>query len=56
MTENVMTCKDESTNGASAPERIEAGLSYTPRVDIFESEDEIAIYADMPGCKPDDID
>jgi HSP20 family molecular chaperone IbpA len=29
---------------------------FTPRVDIFESEDELTLYADLPGVKADDVD
>ena len=29
---------------------------YTPRVDILEKEDELVLFADMPGVKPEDAD
>lgn len=29
---------------------------YTPRVDIVETNDELVVYADMPGVKPDEVD
>jgi HSP20 family molecular chaperone IbpA len=29
---------------------------FTPRVDIFESEDELTLYADLPGVKASDVD
>jgi len=32
------------------------GASYTPRVDILETEDQLMLYADMPGVKPEDVD
>jgi HSP20 family protein len=31
------------------------GLVFTPAVDIFETEKEITLLADMPGVKPTDI-
>jgi len=34
-----------------------AGTAYfTPRVDILESADELTLFADMPGVKPEDVD
>jgi len=32
------------------------GNYFTPRVDIIETENEILLYADMPGVRPDDVD
>jgi HSP20 family protein len=51
-----MTTKDEAENGAAAPERMYEGISYTPRVDILETDNDITILADMPGCQPNEID
>ena len=44
--------KQELTGPAeqTAPE-----LVFTPAVDIFETEKEITLLADMPGVKPDDL-
>jgi HSP20 family protein len=56
MAQSTMTNKEEAENGATAPERMYEGVSYTPRVDILETEDDIRIFADMPGCQPNDID
>jgi HSP20 family protein len=30
--------------------------TFVPRVDIFESEHELTLYADMPGVRPEEID
>jgi HSP20 family protein len=32
------------------------GLTYTPRVDILETEDELLMHADLPGVREGDID
>ena len=56
MTQNVMTKKEETKTEATAPESIHGGVCYTPRVDILETETELVLYADLPGCKPEDVD
>lgn len=32
------------------------GLYFTPAVDIYETEKELVLLADMPGIDPDDVD
>ena len=32
------------------------GIYYTPRVDILETEDELVLFADVPGVGPDMVD
>jgi HSP20 family protein len=32
------------------------GVFFTPRVDIYESENELTLYADVPGVGPGDVD
>jgi HSP20 family molecular chaperone IbpA len=32
------------------------GVSYTPRVDIRETEEELTLFADLPGAKSEDVD
>jgi HSP20 family protein len=39
----------------SSAEQTRPGLLFTPAVDIFETEKEITLLADMPGVKPNDI-
>ncbi|HEY3787332.1 MAG TPA: Hsp20/alpha crystallin family protein [Urbifossiella sp.] len=38
-----------------APE-VTRGVTYTPRVDIVETEDELVLLADLPGVKEGDVD
>jgi HSP20 family protein len=38
------------------PERMRGGVYFTPRVDIVETEHELALYADLPGVRPEDVD
>jgi HSP20 family protein len=47
--------KTEPKNNVNAPEATR-GTFYTPRVDIFETPDELVLCADMPGVKSGDVD
>ena len=38
------------------PERLRGGAYFTPRVDIVETDNELTLYADLPGAKPADVD
>jgi HSP20 family protein len=38
-----------------APEQTKTGPVFAPSVDIFETEQEITLLADMPGVKTDDL-
>lgn len=38
------------------PERMRAGRTYIPNVDIIEQDDKLLLLADMPGVKPDGVD
>jgi HSP20 family protein len=37
-------------------ERTQSGLTYSPRVDIWETDDEVVLYADMPGVCSDELE
>lgn len=37
-------------------ENTRAGRQFAPRVDIYENDQELLLYADLPGAAPDDID
>jgi HSP20 family molecular chaperone IbpA len=45
----------EKQEVTSPAEQTAPGLVFTPAVDIFETEKEITLLADMPGVKPDDL-
>ncbi len=47
--------KQEQSDVATV-ERTRGGVSYTPRIDIWESEDELVLYADMPGVAAENLD
>ncbi|MCS7167554.1 MAG: Hsp20/alpha crystallin family protein [Gemmatales bacterium] len=31
-------------------------VTYSPRVDVVETADELTLYADLPGVRPEDVD
>jgi len=42
--------------GEIAPvESTRGGIYYTPRVDIYETADELVLQCDVPGVRPEDI-
>src|SRR4051794_16390276 len=45
-----------TTNGTESPETTPTGYFFTPRVDIYESDNELTLYADVPGVKADGVD
>jgi HSP20 family protein len=52
----------ELMNNGPAKERNESlpeatrGVQFVPRVDIFETEKELTLLADLPGVRPGDVD
>jgi HSP20 family protein len=46
--------KDRSES--TAVEQTRGGYYFTPRVDIFESDTELLLFADLPGVRPEDVD
>jgi HSP20 family protein len=38
------------------PERLRGGVFFTPRLDIVETDNELILYADLPGVRPEDVD
>jgi HSP20 family protein len=41
---------------ANTPETTRGGPQFTPRVDIYETANELTLYADVPGVRPEDVD
>jgi len=37
-------------------ENTRGGLYFTPRVDIYETDKELTLYADLPGVRGEDLD
>jgi HSP20 family protein len=55
MAERNTVATKESTDVAKT-EPTWGGTYYTPRVDVYEDENELVFLCDMPGVKPDQID
>jgi len=47
---------NKAAGEVTAPEATRGGIYYTPRVDIYESADEVVLQCDIPGVKPQDVD
>jgi len=52
MAERTLT---QTTNGPRT-EAASSGRQFTPRVDVYETEAEMLLFADVPGVAPSDID
>jgi HSP20 family protein len=51
---SALTHKDRSEQ--SVAENIRGGVFFTPRVDIYETENELTLFADLPGVRCEDLD
>lgn len=51
---NTMARKE--TTEVTAPEATRGGIYYSPRVDIYETADEVVLSCDMPDVKSQDLD
>jgi HSP20 family protein len=55
MADNQMVAQ-KGRNEPASPETTWGGTYFTPRVDIFETEDELVLFADLPGVRPEEVD
>ncbi len=56
MAKNALVKKEDKRTELATPERTRGAVTYTPRCDIFETEDELLLCADLPGVEPGDVD
>lgn len=55
MAETTTLAKKEAQEITPA-ETMRGGVYYTPRVDIYETADELLVCCDLPGVKPADVE
>jgi HSP20 family protein len=55
MAENTSVTQKDRTE-QTTPESTRGGAFFTPRVDIFETENELTLLADVPGVGCNDVD
>jgi HSP20 family protein len=51
-----VTTAPKGQNVQAAPEQTRGGSYFVPRVDIFETEKELTLLADLPGVRSEDVD
>ena len=57
MSTELMTQETEhEQNEVATIERTQSGATYKPRIDIWETDEELLMYADMPGVTADHLD
>lgn len=49
-------CKQLTENETATSQRKGDSVTYTPRFDICETEDELVLYGDLPGVEAGDLD
>jgi len=54
MTDTTTATKDRQDQATAESTR--GGSHFTPRVDIFETDKELILFADIPGVRPEDVD
>jgi HSP20 family protein len=50
------TALQKETDSGLTPAEVTRNVTYTPRADILESEDELLLFADLPGVREDNVD
>ena len=52
---NVSTAPTKDRADLAHPEATRGGVYFTPRVDIFENDKELTLFAETPGVRPEDV-
>ena len=52
---NVFTAPTKDRADLAHPEATRGGVYFTPRVDIFENDKELTLFAEVAGVRPDDV-
>lgn len=48
--------KEEQPAEVATAERTRSGVTYSPRFDIWETDEELVLYGDLPGVSPENLD
>lgn len=56
MAKNALVTQPNNPTELATPEQVRGTVTFTPRCDIFETDDELTLYADLPGVEPADVD
>lgn len=56
MNQNNSTLVNRPATAVTQAQPIASGLTFVPRVDVFETGDELTLVCDLPGVKPADLD
>ncbi len=48
--------REEQPAEVATIERTRSGQTYSPRFDIWEADDELILYGDLPGVTPENLD
>jgi HSP20 family protein len=51
-----ITSSPAKDRAEARPEATRGGFFFTPRVDIVETDQELTLFAEVPGVRPDDVD
>src|SRR4051794_34531417 len=51
-----VTLNEKDVNQESTPVRANEGITFAPRVDIYESDRELTLFADLPGVRTEDVE
>ncbi len=53
---DTLTKKEKHSADVANVERTRSGVTYSPRFDIWETDNELTLYGDLPGVAPDALD
>jgi HSP20 family molecular chaperone IbpA len=53
---DIVTAPAKDRSEVARPAETTRGPQFTPRVDIYETDRELTLFAEMPGVRPDDVD
>ncbi len=56
MTNQITNTPTKDRAEVARPETTRGGVHFTPRVDIFETDSELTLFAEVPGVRPEDVD